>query len=862
MFIYLENLDISEDKEKEIYLIPQPYYFKLENFQKMKISKESILFTNLEDKYLFILEQLQKKIEFLGLKKKIKIEKVLDINKFPKINSIFEKSKNNFLKKIYNKIKNEINFVEQGYILVSTETNIYIDAYSAQGIYYGIQTLIQLLNSSQDKLSLNKLSIIDFPALKIRGVSDDISRGQAPTIENLKKFIKELSHYKINQYYLAYIQDMFRFTNHSEIGKERGSYSKEDIVELNNFAKEHFVELIPIFQTIGHWDNILHNSEYWKYGEFPGSNSLNIANEDIYELLDEMIGELSTAFKSEYFHIGADESWDVGKAASKNFIENIGIGKAYLKHYKRIYSIVKKYGYKKVIIYHDILYKYKEILEDLPKDMIIMYWKYNTQQNHPVLKKIKNYSFPILVSPSIMDFNRIFPSFNRYEKNIVNLIKFGYENGIIGEITSSWGDYRNKELRENRFYGFIFSAMVGWNPIKEINILYFWKSLFNHFFGIIDTKLIHIFSTFRSIQDNHKLRVRPSAYYNYFFAHPHSNNTARHKKNIRTSGFIKLISNLNDIIKTCEELEDIVLRNKNNIRNLAFVAKHIIFFCKKRLNSKSLIQLKFADETHKNQKIKEIEDLTKELSFLLDEYEFLWLKSAKKEGFKSIKNLYLWLIRFYNDKIDQLQKDVNWENPNIPSELIYLDNKASHRVHTTFYKYIISIDGKIEHAYLQVIAGTFAKIFINDSYIGYTITRHSLNFVILENNIRIFDIKEYLKQGENVIRIENVDFIGGLGPINVYGEIELITKNVIKIATDKTWLATRELNKDWRKVKSFGRPPRATGGLYYPDFKNSLHSKENDAIAFLNTIVSRKSRKFFRILKLVYRLFYRYDLLE
>jgi len=336
----------------------------------------------------------------------------------------------------------------------------------------------------------------------------------------------------------------------------------------------------------------------------------------------------------------------------------------------------------------------------------------------------------------------------------------------------------------------------------------------------------------------------------------------RHKKNIRTSGFIKLISDLNDIINTCEELENIVLRNKTNIRNLAFVAKHIIFFCKKRLNSKSLIQLKFVDENYKNQKIKEIEDLTKELALLLDEYEFLWLKSARKEGFKSIKNLYLWLIRFYNEKIDQLQNDVNWENPNIPSELIYLDNEALHRVHTTFYKKIISIDGKIEHAYLQVIAGTFANIFVNDSYIGYTITRHSLNFVILENNIQIFDIKEYLKQGENVIRIENVDFIGGLGPINVYGEIELITKNVIKIATDKTWLATRELNKDWRKVKSFGRPPRATGGLYYPDFKNSLHSKENDAIAFLNTIVSRKSRKFFWILKLVFKLFYRYDLLE
>ncbi|MFX0136732.1 MAG: hypothetical protein ACFFDN_24055, partial [Candidatus Hodarchaeota archaeon] len=219
------------------------------------------------------------------------------------------------------------------------------------------------------------------------------------------------------------------------------------------------------------------------------------------------------------------------------------------------YNIVKKHGYKKIIIYHDILYKYKEVLEGLPKDIIIMYWKYNTQQKHPILATIKEYNFPIVASPSIMDFNRIFPSISKYEKNIVNLIKYGYENGIIGEITSSWGDYRNKELRENRFYGFIFSAMVGWNPSKEIDTILFWKSLFMHFFGIIDVKLLRIFSKLQLIQDKNLLHTRPSAYYNHFFAHPYAKDTHRYRKNIRTSRFEKVISEMNDIIKLCEELE-------------------------------------------------------------------------------------------------------------------------------------------------------------------------------------------------------------------------------------------------------------------------------------------------------------------
>ncbi|MFX0136731.1 MAG: family 20 glycosylhydrolase, partial [Candidatus Hodarchaeota archaeon] len=324
MFIFFENLVKFEEKKNEIFLIPQPRYFKLKNSQKWKITEQSQLFTDMGEDCLFLINQLQEKLVFFGLKKKLDFFLVYDINKFPHIESTLNTSKKIFPDELYNKILGEINYIEQGYVLISEESTIFIEASSYQGIFYGIQTLIQLLNSSNDKLSINEVRIIDYPALKIRGISDDISRGQAPTLENLKKFIKELSHYKINQYYLAYMQDMFKFSNHPEIGKDRGAYSKEEIMEIQDFAKKHFIELIPIFQTTGHWDNILHNPEYWKYGEFPGSNSLNIANDEIYALLDEMIGELSTAFKSEYFHIGSDESWDVGKAASKNFIENVG----------------------------------------------------------------------------------------------------------------------------------------------------------------------------------------------------------------------------------------------------------------------------------------------------------------------------------------------------------------------------------------------------------------------------------------------------------------------------------------------------------------------------------------------------------
>jgi len=352
------------------------------------------------------------------------------------------------------------------------------------------------------------------------------------------------------------MQDMFKYTEYPDIGLDRGGYSKEEIRELFEFARKYFVEVIPIFQTIGHWENILYNEKYWDYGEFPASNSLNLNNPKIYELIEDMIRELSEVFKSDYFHIGADESWDVGKGASKEYIEREGLGNAYLKHYKRIYDIAKKYGYKKIIIYHDILYKFPEVLNGLPKDMIVMYWKYNVKQDHPIVDKLSKYEFPLIVSPTIFDYNRIFPSISKGEKNMRALIKYGYERKVLGEITSSWGDYNNKEIRENRIYGFIYSAECGWNPLNPTTLMNYWKAIFTHFFGTIDPRLMEIFNLLKGVEEKKRLHTSSTFYYNHFFSHPYNKNSSVYRRNKKTSRYDILIHDMDKIIKNAHELEE------------------------------------------------------------------------------------------------------------------------------------------------------------------------------------------------------------------------------------------------------------------------------------------------------------------
>jgi hypothetical protein len=864
MFICVNNLIETELIVKEVFLLPEPLHFKLIDSKLLKISDKSSILTNLSKEDLFIIDHFQEQLRVFGFKEKLEVNFNQEYPKIPNFNTILELCYSYFPKLNLKHLLHSKLAIEQGYIITSSESGIFLQADSLQGIFYGIQTLIQLLNCNSSKNMLPKIAILDFPRLEIRGVSDDISRGQSATIENLKKFIKILSHFKINQYYLVYMQDMFKFEKHPELGNERGAYSKEEIRDLFRFAKDHFVELIPIFQTIGHWENILHNERYWQYGEFPGSNSLNIANEEIYPLLDSMIKELSEVFKSEYFHIAADESWDVGKVGSKDYIEKLGIGNAYLKHYKKVYEIVKKHGYKKIIIYHDILCKYEEVLEELPEDMIVMYWKYNTKEKHSILERIKEFKLPFIVSPSIMDYNRVFPSLIRSEKNMTNLIKNGFENGAMGEITSSWGDYYNKEIRENRLYGFIYSSQIGWNPLKKVNIINYWKSLLTHFFGIYDDRMFKIIKILRSIEVEKRLHTRPTFYYNHFFGHPYNKNSSAYKKSLKTTKFESVIEDMDEIITICQDLETLVLRNKENLLNFAFVAKHIKFYCKKRINSKKLVDFspKKAKENYKLQAIKEIESLMKDLMSLLEDYEFLWMAVAKKEGFDAIKTKYLWLLEFYKNKIETIKNNDEWQDPNIPSETLYLDAKNKHQISTTYYKKIINISEEIETAYLQVIGGTFAKVSVNNNHVGHTITRHSLNYVILKNNIKIFNIKKHLKMGENIFIIENTDYSGGVGMINIYGEITVKSNLKIQIKSDKTWLAVRNREEQWKKVRSFGSPPKMIGGLCYPDFESNRHSLESDMMTTFNALIGRFPKKLYWFLKFIMNLFNRYNIVE
>ena len=437
------------------------------------------------------------------------------------------------------------------------------------------------------------LQIKDYPLEKFRGISDDISRGQVSTLENFKKIIRFLAHYKMNTF-SPYMEDMFVFKNHPLIGKGRGALTPQEVKELDAYAKKYYVDMIPTFETLGHWENILAKPEYISLAEFPGAQTLNISDEKVYALLDEMIGELCASFSSPYFNMGADESWDVGLGANKERVAKSGLASVHAEHYKRIADIVKKYG-KKPMMYGDIILNQPEILGRIPKDITIVDWHYDASFAYSSTEVFKKAGFPFIASPAVWTFTGPFPNFLNTFVNIRNFNRDGYKCGSLGLLTSNWNDYGGEELRELNYYGYAWTAECAWQPLNA-DIDSFNKTFFKNYFGTDDCG---------DLQSAYAILSSPANDFSWheLWSYP----MLSFRGQAQEEGYLPLPVRLQSITSTMPLVLSLLAKGKSEItenedqlRYLEFVARLNLWFAKKCEAQEKVKQMSLAGNASAN----------------------------------------------------------------------------------------------------------------------------------------------------------------------------------------------------------------------------------------------------------------------
>ena len=262
--------------------------------------------------------------------------------------------------------KNEDKLIgKEGYNLSVTSKNITIKANTAAGLFYGVQTLFQLMPSQIEsntpikniKWSIPCVSITDYPRFGWRGLMLDVSR-HFFTKDEVEKYIDEMSRYKFNIFHFHLTDDQgwrieikslpkltqvgawnvkktgtfgsFAPPLPDEPRNNGGYYTQDDIKEIVQYAKERFINVLPEIEMPGHSleaiasypelsctagaENYKVNSgelfiEWPENGHFYGlvDNTICPANEKVYPFIDKVMTEIAQLFPFEYIHVGGDE---------------------------------------------------------------------------------------------------------------------------------------------------------------------------------------------------------------------------------------------------------------------------------------------------------------------------------------------------------------------------------------------------------------------------------------------------------------------------------------------------------------------------------------------------------------------------
>ena len=199
-------------------------------------------------------------------------------------------------------------------------------AETGAGIFYGAQTVKQLMRGSGKDAVLLVPTIRDWPAMAHRGLCDDWSRGPLPNMDFLKREIRTLAAYKYN-IFSPYFEHTFAYASTPVAAFPGGAMTPEEGRELVEYAAKYHITIIPEQEAFGHLHHVLKFEQYSPLGETPHGAVLAPGDPGTLPQISEWFGELAKVFPGPYAHIGADETFELGLGRTRDEVTQKGLGR-------------------------------------------------------------------------------------------------------------------------------------------------------------------------------------------------------------------------------------------------------------------------------------------------------------------------------------------------------------------------------------------------------------------------------------------------------------------------------------------------------------------------------------------------------
>jgi hypothetical protein len=370
----------------------------------------------------------------------------------------------------------------EGYALTIDRSGVRIEFRDTPGLRAASATLRQLLREYGRRLPY--LKIRDWPDFARRGVMLDISRGRVPKLETLLDLVEKLSDFKINELQL-YTEHTFAYQKYKSIWQSWGALTAKEIQILDARCRELGIDLVPNQNSFGHLRYFLEDPRLKKLGEL--SEPYEAETKDFLRrpttlapnhpgtlpFLRGLYDELLPNFSSEFFNIGGDETWDLGKGQNKKLCAAKGKGRVYFDFLKKIQREVSARD-KKMMFWGDIVLKYPELIHELPENVIALTWGY--EADHPFAKEAAQFAqakIPFYVCPGTSTWQTLIGKHDNALANLRAAAKAGKKFGAIGFLNTDWGDGGHPQPLAVSWPLFAAGAALAWNSNKldEQNLL-------------------------------------------------------------------------------------------------------------------------------------------------------------------------------------------------------------------------------------------------------------------------------------------------------------------------------------------------------------------------------------------------------
>jgi hypothetical protein len=348
----------------------------------------------------------------------------------------------------------------EGYVLITGPHDVYVIAHTAEGVFYGTQTLKQLVTAGP---SLIGCKVRDWPAMRYRGVHDDLSRGPVPTLEFQKKQIRTFAAYKINVY-SPYFENTMQYPSNPLPALPGGSMSVEDAKALVAYARPYHVTIIPEQEAFGHLHKVFNWQQYAPLAEIPNGGVLAPGQPGSIKLITQWFGDLAAVYPSPFLHVGADETTELGQGQTENEVKQRGLGAVYIDFLSQIHKELTPL-HRRLLFWGDIAMKSPDLVSRLPHDMIAVAWEYDP---HPEgygawLDPYTHAGMETWVSPGVNNWNRVYPDFDLALRNIQGFAAAGQKAGSTGLLNTVWDDDGEGLFLED-WYGILYGAAAAWQP--------------------------------------------------------------------------------------------------------------------------------------------------------------------------------------------------------------------------------------------------------------------------------------------------------------------------------------------------------------------------------------------------------------